>query len=157
MRRKRGCGCSWVATVGNSMSWDEYHLGNAVAIARKSKDSTKVGCIAVGPAGEIRSTGFNGPPKGVRDLPERFERPTKYLYAVHAEMSCIAFAARTGASLNGCTMYVTHHPCSACARLIIQSGITRVVCGDGKTSMPQEEFDVAMIMFQEAGVKVEIL
>ena len=45
-------------------------------------------------------------------------------------------------------------PCSSCARAIIQAGITAVVAGNGTTSMPQEEFDAARIMFKEAGVNL---
>lgn len=93
-------------------------------------------------------------PRGVSDLPERMERPAKYLWTSHAEENAIAHAARSGARLKGCTLYVTHRPCCRCARAIIQSGIIAVVVGDGQTSMPAEEFEVAMLMFQEAGVTV---
>ena len=137
------------------MNWPEYYMGFAAHAATKSKDpSTQVGAVAVGVDGEVLSTGFNGLPRGVEDRPERMERPAKYLWTSHAEENLIAHAARVGFRLKGCTVYVTHLPCSRCARLLIQAGVAAVVVGRGTTSMPQEEFDVAEKMFAEAGVVV---
>lgn len=135
-------------------SWLEYYMGFARHAATKSKDETKVGAVLVGPNGEIRLTGFNGPPRDVRDLPERFERPEKYRWISHAEQNLVAFAARVGIRTEGCRVYVTHHPCSACARTLIQAGIAKVIVGPGTTSMPDEEFTAAATMFEEAGVVV---
>lgn len=137
------------------MDWIDYYMGFARHAAQKSKDSTKVGAVLVGPEGEIRLTGYNGPPRGVRDLPERREkRPEKYLYASHAEANLIAFAAREGIRTRGCTVYVTHMCCSACTRTLIQAGVKAVVFGGGTTSMPDEEFAAARDMFEEAGVEL---
>lgn len=134
--------------------WAAYLMGFARHAATKSKDTTQVGAVLVGPENEVRLTAYNGPPAGVQDLPERFERPAKYLYASHAEANAIAFAAREGIRTKGCTIYVTHFPCSSCARTLIQAGIWRVVHGDGTTSMPAEEFAAARRMFAEACVEV---
>ena len=136
------------------MNWTDYYMGFAQHAARKSKDSTQVGAVLVGPDGEVRLTSYNGPPKGVMDPPARRERPAKYLYASHAEANLAAFAAREGIRTAGCTVYVTHMPCAACARTLIQAGVVNVVVGPGTTSMPVEEFDTAAIMFREAGVRV---
>lgn len=136
------------------MNWGEYFMAIAKVVSEKSKDSTKVGAILVGPDREIRLTSFNGPPRGVRDLVSRRERPTKYLFASHAEQNLIAFAAREGISTKDCTVYVTHMCCAGCAKSLIQAGVVRVVCGDGQTSMPEEEFTAAQTMFEEAGVNV---
>jgi dCMP deaminase len=130
-------------------------MGFAFWAAQKSKDSTKVGAILVGPDGEVRLTAYNGPPRGVEDRPERRERPSKYLYASHAEANLVAFAAREGIRTAGCTVYVTHQPCSACARTLIQAGVKAVRFGNGTTSMPSEEFWAAEVMFHEAGVALE--
>jgi len=135
------------------MDWDSYFMGFAKHAAKKSKDSTKVGAVLVGPENEVRLTGYNGPPKGVRDLPERRERPMKYLFASHAEANLVAFAAREGIRTKDCTVFVTHACCAACARTLIQAGIRKVVYGGGTTSMPAEEFPAAAQMFEEAGVK----
>lgn len=136
------------------MNWTKYYMGFAEHAALKSKDSTKVGAILVGPGGEVRLTAYNGPPSGVEDKPERFERPAKYLYASHAEANLIAFAAREGIKTKHCTVYVTHMPCASCARTLIQAGIREVVHGEGTTSMPEAEFKAAEEMFSEASVLV---
>lgn len=135
------------------MNWPEYLFGFAQHAARKSKDATKVGAVLVGPDGEVRLTGFNGPPRGVADTPERRERPAKYLFASHAEANLIAFAAREGIRTKDCTVYVTHMPCASCARTLIQAGVREVRFGPGTTSMPDDEFAAAHDMFHEAGVR----
>jgi dCMP deaminase len=127
----------------------------AILVAQRSKDpSTKVGCVVVSEDKIVVATGYNGLPRGVEDRSERMERPAKYLWTSHAEENAVAQSARVGAKLKGGTAFVTHHPCSRCARSLIQAGVTRVVIGNGKTSMPDEEFEVAAIMFKEAGVNV---
>lgn len=137
------------------MDWQKYLYGFAEHAATKSKDSTKVGAVIVGPNNEIRSTGFNGPPMGVNETDERRKRPLKYLLTAHGESNAIAFAARNGVSTQGCAIYVTHYPCADCAKLIIQAGIKKVVVGPNTTSMPQDTFDASRAMFTEAGVFVE--
>jgi dCMP deaminase len=136
-------------------SWDEHFMDMAILVAQRSKDpSTKVGCVVVSEDKIVVATGYNGLPRGVQDRSERMERPAKYLWTSHAEENAVAQSARVGAKLKGGTAFVTHHPCSRCARSLIQAGITAVVVGRGKTSMPDEEFEVARIMFKEAGVNV---
>jgi dCMP deaminase len=134
-------------------SWQDYFMEMAVVVASRSKDpSTKVGCVIVSEDKVVVSTGYNGIPSGVDDLPERMERPAKYLWTSHAEENAVAQAARVGARLRGGTAYVTHMPCARCARTLIQAGIVTVYVGNGTTSMPEEEFTVAKQMFREAGV-----
>jgi dCMP deaminase len=138
------------------MNWNRYLMRFADTAAIKSKDpSTKVGCVIVGEDREILSTGFNGLPRGVADLPERMARPVKYYLTSHAEENAVAHAARVGARLKGASAYTTHFPCSRCARMLIQAGVARVVSGGGTTSMPEEEFSYARMMFSEAGVICE--
>lgn len=137
------------------MTWEDYYTGFAHLAAMKSKDTTKVGAVLVGPDGEIRLTAYNGPPRGVADAPNRFERPRKYLYASHAEANLISFAAREGIRTKGCTVFVTHMCCASCTRTLIQAGIEAVFFGPGTTSMPDEEFEAARVMFHEAGVRVQ--
>lgn len=137
------------------INWDDRFLALADHIASWSKDpSTKVGAVIVRPNRTIASVGYNGFPRGVNDDPERLnDRPTKYSMTVHAEANAILSA---DGRIDGCTLYVTPlHPCSNCASLIIQSGISKVVAG-----MPTDpahwadSFAKAKIMFDEAGVEV---
>ena len=140
-------------------NWDESFLALAHHIAQWSKDpSTKVGAVIVRPNRTIASVGYNGFPRGVNDSDERYnDRPTKYAMTVHAEANAILSA--NGATLLGCTLYVTPlHPCSSCAALIIQSGITRVVAQ--RLHNPdhwKDSFAHARAMFDEAGVEVVIV
>lgn len=136
-------------------SWNSYLMEMAWQVATRSKDpNTQVGCVIVTEDKVVAATGYNGLPRSVEDKPERMERPAKYLWTAHAEENAVAQAARIGTRLKGGTAYITHEPCSRCARTLIQAGIEVVFTGSGKTSMPVDEFEVANIMFKEAGVQV---
>ena len=136
--------------------WPQYFIEMATLVASRSEDlSTHVGCVIVGPDHEVRSTGYNGFPRGVEATPERLERPAKYAWTAHAEINAVGNAARSGVSLKGCTAYVTHAPCDDCTRLLIQSGITEVVYGGGAAAMSIGS-DISLLMFAEAGVNVRL-
>ncbi|GKX35501.1 MAG: cell division protein DedD [Rhizobiaceae bacterium MnEN-MB40S] len=143
--------------------WDQRFLALSNHISQWTEDRDfKVGAVIVGPALEIRSTGYNGLPRGVKaDDDSRFDRPSgeKFFWFEHAERNAIYNAARAGTPVDGCTIYVNRFPCSDCARSIIQSGISRVCC----PAKPQfdgaldHSFDVSEIMLREAGVKLDAL
>ena len=80
---------------GMSHKWDHRFIELADHIAQWSKDpSTKVGCVIVGEDREIRSTGFNGFPRGIDDDEERLNnRDLKYPLICHAEENAIMHAA----------------------------------------------------------------
>ncbi|MCC7173962.1 MAG: dCMP deaminase family protein [Bryobacterales bacterium] len=141
--------------------WDEYYLEICNAVAARSKDpNTKVGCVIAGPAHEIRSTGYNSPPRGIRDdVPERLVRPAKYLWMEHAERNAIYNAARCGTPLENCTIYIALMPCMDCARAIVQAGIREVVVSEERmkqysSEYYDEHFRLVEQLFQEAGVGV---
>lgn len=135
------------------MDWDNYFLHMAEAASAKSKDpSTKVGAVVVRPDRTIASTGWNGFPRGVLDLPARYnDRPTKYRFVAHAELNAVVSAR---SDLSGCSLYVTLPPCHECAKLIIQAGIKRVIAPRSDVSRWQESFETAAQMFKEAGVEL---
>ena len=145
-------------------NWDEYYLNICEVVARRSKDpNTQIGCVIAGPAREIRSTGYNSFPRGIRDdIPERFVRPTKYLWIEHAERNAICNAARSGTSTDQCTIYVEIMPCMDCARAIVQAGIREVVVSSKRmaqysSAYYDEHFGNSEILFNEAGVKVRVV
>lgn len=74
----------------------------------------------------IISDGYNGTPSGFENVCEDENDVTKP-YVLHAEANAITKVARSNNSSEGATLYVTSSPCIECAKLIIQSGITRVV------------------------------
>ena len=77
----------------------------------------------------IISDGYNGTPSGFENVCENEDGFTKP-YVLHAEANAITKIARSNNNSNGATMYVTASPCIECAKLIIQSGIKRVVYGE---------------------------
>lgn len=74
----------------------------------------------------IISDGFNGTPSGFENICEDENGSTKP-YVLHAEANAITKVARSNNSSQGATLYVTASPCLECSKLIIQSGIKRVV------------------------------
>ena len=78
----------------------------------------------------IISDGYNGTPSGFENICEDENGKTKP-YVLHAEANAITKVAKSNNSSEGSTLYVTSSPCIECAKLIIQSGIRRVVyCDD---------------------------
>lgn len=74
--------------------------------------------------GRVLITGYNGPPSGAPECAHGDDEPCAD--AIHAESNAIAWAAREGIRLEGSELHVTHSPCPACARLIVQAGVERV-------------------------------
>ena len=74
----------------------------------------------------IISDGYNGTPAGFENVCEDESNLTKP-YVLHAEANAITKVARSNNSSEGATLYITASPCIECAKLIIQSGIKRVV------------------------------
>ena len=141
-----------------SEKWDRRFIALARHIAGWSKDpSTQVGCVVVGPDREIRSTGFNGFPRGIDDSAERLsDRELKYPFICHAEENAIMHAARIGVSLKDCSAYVTWPPCTRCARSLIQAGVRTVYYPAG-LAIPErweDDFRISTQMFRESGVQV---
>ena len=133
----------------SNLSWDGKYIGLAAHVATWSKDpSTRVGAVVVSPANRVVGLGYNGFPVGVQDDAGRLEdRPTKYKFVVHAEANAILNSGV--ARLDGCTLYTTLSPCCECAKLVIQSGVKRVVYG----TLRKDE--VTETMFKEAGVRMD--
>ena len=98
----------------------------------------------------IISDGYNGTPAGFENVCEDENNVTKP-YVLHAEANAITKVARSSNSSEGATLYVTASPCIECAKLIIQSGITRVVYGEHYRLMDGLE------LLKRAGIEVEYL
>lgn len=85
----------------------------------------KVGCLIVNQK-SIISDGYNGSPSGFQNSCEG-DNNTTFPHILHAEANAITKIAKSTQSSNGSTLYVTLSPCFECSKLIIQSGIKRVV------------------------------
>ena len=139
--------------------WDDRFINMAQMVATWSKDpSTQVGAVITYPDHRVISVGFNGFPKGTSDDKSLYEnREEKYRRVIHAEKNAILFAK--GHDLAGCILYVVPMPpCSQCAGMIIQSGITRVVTN---TPTPEQflrwkdDIHTSQRMFFEANVQMD--
>jgi len=144
--------------------WDIRFLKLAHEVASWSKDrSTKVGAVMVHPDRTPGPYGYNGFPRAVDDdQDERHERPNKYDWTEHAERNAIYNAARVGAAVEGCSIYVTHFPCVDCTRAIIQVGIKRVIVDKASLNGDfgerwQDGRGVSAQMFGEAGVEITLV
>lgn len=115
------------------LSWDEYFMGVAKLSALRSKDpNTQVGACIVSDDNRILSIGYNGAPNGFDDKYFPWDREgknleTKYFYVCHAEMNAILNFRGSKKDLENAKIYVDLFPCNECAKLIIQSGIKKVV------------------------------
>jgi dCMP deaminase len=108
---------------------DQRYLRMASIWAENSYcERRKVGAILVKDK-MIISDGYNGTPAGFENICEDENGSTKP-YVLHAEANAITKVARSNNSSDGATLYVTASPCVECAKLIIQSGIKRVVFKD---------------------------
>ena len=144
-------------TLGTRPSWDEYFMGIAQKVAARATClSRKVGAVLV-KDNQIVTVGYNGAPRGVEHCDSKGCRrrelkiPTGQRYdlcrAIHAEMNAVIQAALHGTSVAGATLYCTTQPCMACARVMINAGIKRIVVSN--------TFDDAatMEMIKESGIQ----
>ena len=106
--------------------FDKHYLEMAAIWAKNSYCKRRqVGALLVKDK-MIISDGFNGTPAGFENQCEDENDVTKP-YVLHAEANAITKVAKSGNSSEGATLYITTAPCIECAKLIIQSGIERVV------------------------------
>lgn len=122
-----------------------------------SKDpSTKVGAVVVAPGNRPIGFGFNGFARGCDDSLALYEdKEYKHRHVVHAETNAILNARQC---VDGCTIYITHPPCQHCAGIMVQAGISKVIC-----NQPTEEFlqrwnlgDTIAVLLA-GGVEIDIL
>ena len=128
--------------VDDRISWDEYFMQMAELTAKRSTCLRRqVGAVIVKDK-HIIATGYNGAPKGLKHcaqlrgcLREKLHVPSgerhELCRALHAEQNAIIQAATLGQSIEGGTIYVTHHPCSICAKMILNAGLERIVIREG--------------------------
>lgn len=145
----------------NYITWEQFFMGVAVLASMRSKDpSCQVGACIVDSNNMIISTGYNGFPRLKSGSDNDDTLPwdkhdiepskTKYSYVVHAEANAIINAKQ---DLSGCSLYVTWFPCCECAKLIIQSGICKVVYENEHNSERYENsIKAAKTMFYLSGI-----
>lgn len=142
------------------LSWNEYFMCTALLAAKRSKDpSRQVGCCIIDNNKRIISIGYNGFPNGCSDDEFPWSKDqklslysTKYAYVVHAEANAILNAK---CSLKDCTLYVTYFPCNECTKLIIQSGIKKIVYLSDYSDPKNPLYRAAKRMLRSAKIKIE--
>lgn len=131
-----------------SRRFDERYLRMTRIWAENSYCKRRqVGAIVVKDR-RIISDGYNGTPGGFENVCEDENGLTK-TYVLHAEANAITKLARSSNNSDGSTLYVTSSPCIECAKLIIQSGIRRVVYNE------QYRLDDGIRLLRRAGIEVE--
>lgn len=122
-------------------SWDEYFIGIADLVKERSTClRRKVGAVIVKDNG-ILTTGYNGAPPGFKHcdeigcLREIMSIPSgerhELCRALHAEQNAVIQAAKNGIPIEGSTIYTTTYPCVICSKILIASGIKRIVYKGG--------------------------
>lgn len=109
----------------------------------------KVGALVVKDK-MIISDGYNGTPTGFENICEDENNVSKP-YVLHAEANAITKLARSNNSSDGATLYITASPCIECAKLIIQSGIRRVIYSE------HYRLTDGIDLLNRAGIEVEFL
>jgi dCMP deaminase len=141
------------------ISWNEYFMKLAQITAKRSKDpSSQVGACIVNKNNKIISVGYNGLPNGMNDDEFNWSRNNNYLdskypYICHAEMNAI-FNSNQILNLRDTIIYTTLHPCNECAKLIVQSGIKKVIYLEHKYK-DHQSFIASMRILDECGIEVE--
>ena len=141
-------------------SWDDYLMEVAHAVSKRATcDRGRSGCV-IARKGRILVTGYVGSPVGfphcddvghqMKQLTHEDGTVTRHcMRTVHAEQNAICQAAKMGVPIDGATLYCRMTPCRTCAMLIINCGITRVVCERRYHAGGESE-----AMFTQAGVEI---
>lgn len=141
--------------------WDKRFVDLSELVGTWSscyKENRQVGAVIVKDK-RIITTGYNGAPAGVKSCKEKGECLRQKLgipsgtrqetcFAVHAEQNAICQAAKLGISVEGATIYVTHQPCTICTKMIINSGIKKVIYKHGYPD------DFSLELLKESGVEL---
>lgn len=147
-----------VARADKRPPWDDYFLEIAGVVAKRSTCLRRhVGAVLVRDR-FIISTGYNGAPTGIRHCAEvgclraTYNVPSgerhELCRGLHAEQNAIIQAALHGVSTKGATLYCTNHPCSICAKMLINAGVVRVVISHDYNDILSKE------MLSEANIEV---
>ncbi|MEI7589834.1 MAG: cytidine/deoxycytidylate deaminase family protein [Deltaproteobacteria bacterium] len=139
-------------------SWDEYFMDIVALVSRRSTCLRReVGALLIKDK-RVLSTGYNGAPSGIKHcfevgcVREQLKIPSgerhELCRGLHAEQNAIIQAAFHGVSVNGSILYCTNLPCIICAKMIVNSGIKKIVIGDDYSD------DFSETILAEAGVEI---
>ena len=144
--------------VHNRPSWETYFMDITCLVAKRSTCTRRaVGAVIVKDR-RLLATGYNGAPSQVRHcaevgcMREQMKVPSgerhELCRGIHAEQNAIIQAAYHGVSIKDATLFCTNQPCSICAKMIINAGISRIVYQSGYAD------PLAIEMLDEADVEL---
>ena len=139
-------------------TWDEYFMNLLDVIQTRSTCLRRQVAAVIVKDKQIISTGYNGSPRGIKHcdevgcLREKMDIPSgerhELCRGTHAEQNAIIQASLHGVSIEGADIYITCSPCVLCTKMLINSGIKRIVY---KGDYPDK---LALEMLNEAGVEL---
>jgi dCMP deaminase len=137
------------------MEWDEVFMRQVYLSALQSLDPrTKIGAVLVKDRIAI-SMGYNGLPRGVKDLEERYlDRELKLKLICHAESNSVLNSILNGISPRDSTCYSNGLPCSECAKTLIQSGVKEIVVHKQWPYQTPVGVEYSKLMLNEAGINI---
>ncbi len=149
------------SSIARRPGWDEYFMKIAELVSTRATCIRRsVGAVLVKEK-RILATGYNGAPSGITHcgeigcLREKMKIPSgerhELCRGLHAEQNAIIQAAYHGISIKDSILYITCHPCSVCAKMIINAGIKEIIIKDGYPDA------ISGDMLKEAGVNVRTL
>jgi dCMP deaminase len=146
-------------------NWDEYFMEIAEVVKKRANCLRgRVGAVIVKDK-RIITTGYNGTPTGIKNCDEggcdrciRRDRGEiqsgenkDRCICLHAEQNALLQAAYLGISANGAVLYTTDTPCNQCAKMIVNSGIKKIVA---KNKFPDE---LGLKLLRDVGIEVVVL
>lgn len=137
MKKKTSSSTVKEIDVSHRPSWDEYFMEVAHVVRKRSTCLRRhVGAVLVIDK-RILATGYNGAPSGLFHcldtgcMRQKLKIPSGERHEIcrgaHAEQNAIAQAALLGVSTKDSEIYITDHPCSVCAKILINAGLKRIV------------------------------
>ena len=141
-------------------TWDEYFMTITRQVAERSTCTrAKVGAVIVRDR-SILATGYNGAPAGlphcldVGCLVYRSQNPSgdweeNCFRTIHAEINAITQAAKNGAAIRGAHVYITHSPCIHCFKVLINTGVERIVY--------EKDYKMHTLLELQPSTKVELV
>lgn len=138
-------------------SWNDYFIGLAHYVSTRSHDSqTQVGCVIVNGQHAVVGVGYNGFPGGVDDSSLPTTRPGKYPFIAHAEANAVSNLIVK--HMDWYTAYITHLPCSTCAKLLWQNGVHEWYVPKGAKAHSQTEEDHIVYEFlSKNGLEINLI
>lgn len=129
------------------LSWEGYFCKIAKVTSERSPcKRLQVGCVLV-KNNRIIAQGYNGFLPGCPHV--SIVRGNHEQATVHSEQNAISDCAKRGVSCEGSTVYITHYPCVICTRILIASGIKKIVYIDD-----YKNDELVPIFLEQSGVEI---